>query len=889
MQDQAPSLGERLRSWRLRAGLTQEALAERAGLGAAAVAALERGTRRSPYPHTLLALAGALGLSAAERAAFVEAAPPRTGAAARWAVAGPTQLPPSNMPAPRTPLIGRAEDRACLVELLTDHRTRLVTVTGVGGTGKTSLALWSAEDVRPHFADGAWLVELAPLLEPEVVARMVAAVLGVPEGRLGPLEALLAYLREKQLLLVLDNCEHLIEACGELAARVLAVAPAVRLLVTSREPLLLAGERQLRITPLAVPEADDFERLSPQDLAGYAAVQLFLERAQAVAPGLRLDPTTAPAIGLICNRLAGIPLALELAAARLRALTLAEVVERLDDTFQLLAGSSRMTPTRQQTLRASLDWSYALLPEAEQAVFRGLAAFTGGCQLEAAETVCVGSDAAAAVPSASMLDLMTGLVDKSLVVMEAKEAAAWYWLLEPVRQYAQDRLEASGEGAAVRKRHRAFYLELAERAARHLHGPAQVAWLTRLDRERDNLRAALSWAHAEPDADALLRLAIALVPFWDIRGQHIEGRRWLEQALQRGASAGANAKLRLSALLGSGRLALFQADLGAALSFFEQGHTVALQLDDGLGRAEALTWIGTTYRRQGEFDRAEHTLRHSQVLHEALGDESGAAWALFNLAVITVNRCDIKQRDWPQASPLCEAALARYRALGDVRQVGAAALTLGSVVARLGERERSVGLLGEGLAGLRAVGDRSYLLTVLVTVASVAAELGQPRRAARLLGAAEALGEVLGATDVAPVNRADEAQALHAMRGPLSETQLHAARTEGRALAPAAAELEAEAAVQLLARVRRSPPDPAPGLAGEVLTRREQDVVRLLAAGYTDRQIASALGITPGTAAVHVHHVLRKLGLRSRWQVGDRGAADESWPASAQSRPIQST
>jgi predicted ATPase/transcriptional regulator with XRE-family HTH domain len=467
-----------VRSWRLRAGLTQEALAERAGLAAGAVQALERGVRRAPYPHTLAALADALGLTPEERAALVAAAPPRAAAAKR-AAPDPAHLPPSNVPAPRTPLIGRADELAGLGALLTDATTRLVTVTGVGGTGKTCLAFRVAEDLRRHFADGVWLVELAPLGEPELVARTVAAVLGVPEGRGGPLEALLAYLRGKRLLLVLDNCEHLIDACAGLAARVLDAAADVRLLLTSREPLLLAGEVQVRVAPLAAPEADDYARLSVRDVADYAAVQLFLERARAVAPGLRLEAATARAISELCGRLAGIPLALELAAARLRALTLAQLVERLGDAVPLLAGGGRMIPTRQQTLRASLDWSHGLLTEAEQAVFRRLAVFGGGCELEAAEAVCAPPGAAAGVPPAAMLDLVTGLVDKSLIVMDAQGPAAWYRLLEPVRQYAQERLEAGGEGAAARRRHAAYYVELAELAARHLHGPAQVAWLAR--------------------------------------------------------------------------------------------------------------------------------------------------------------------------------------------------------------------------------------------------------------------------------------------------------------------------------------------------------------------------------------------------------------------------
>jgi predicted ATPase/DNA-binding CsgD family transcriptional regulator/transcriptional regulator with XRE-family HTH domain len=850
-----------LRIFRMRAGLTQAELAERAGLASSAVGALEQGLRRRPYPRTVRALADALALSLEERAAFVDAARPG------YAAAGPGQTPVSpdvlalsNLPASRSQLIGRAHDIAHLTQLINEPTTRLVTVTGVGGTGKTRLALQAAEEVRCTFADGVWLVELAPLVEPALVARTVAAALGVPEGApVEPLEALLAYLRGKELLLLLDNCEHLIEACANLAAHVLDAAPNVRLLTTSREPLLIAGERQVRIAPLAAPELDDFTHVSAEDVAGYAAVQLFLERAQAAAPGIRLEAATAPAIGLICSRLAGIPLALELAAARLRALTLAQLAERLDDTFQLLTGSSRMVPTRQQALRASLDWSYDLLSDAEQGVFRRLAVFSGGCELEAAETVCASSDAPSDIEPAAVLDLITGLMDKSLVIMDAPGEAAWYRLLEPLRQYAQRQLQARGEDTTARRRHAAYYVELAELAGQHLQGPLQVVWLERLDRERDNVRAALHWVLAENDGETLLRLVVPMVPFWEVRGYLVEGRGWLERAL---ATDAAPLELRMRALLGVGRMALFQADLDTALAYFEQSRTLAQQLDHRGGMAEALTWVGTTYRRHGAYERAREVLERSLALHTALGDQPGAAFALLNVAHIPINSCD-----WPRARPLCEEVLARYRALGDVRQVGMASLALGSVVARLGEHTRAVSLLRDGLVGLRAVGDRSLLLPCLLTVASVVAERGQHLQAACLLGAAEALGELLGARAVAPVNRADEELALEAMREHLSPQQLGGARTAGRALTPDAAVLEAEAALRLLSEGHRSTLDAAPALANGVLTPREWAVVPLLAAGYSDRQIAARLGIATSTARVHVQRILHKLDLRSRWQV----------------------
>jgi predicted ATPase len=436
------------------------------------------------------------------------------------------------LPASRTALIGRDAVLDALRDLILHADERLLTLTGVGGGGKTRLVVALAADLLPIFPRRVWLVELAPLADPALVPIAVANALGLrgEEGQSAP-DLIATFLAPHPALLVLDNCEHLIDACAALADHLLATCPTLRILATSREPLQIAGERQFRLAPLAVP--DPVPTLSVDALARSPAVQLFIARAQAIVPAFQLTAANAPIVARICTRLGGIPLALELAAPWVRVLALAQILARLDDIFHLLTGRSRATATRHQTLRAALDWSDALLTEPERIVFRRLAIFAGEFVFDAAAAIAAGPD----VTPAEVFDLLTQLVDKSLVVAEGAEDTVWYRLLEPVRQYAMQHLVASGERAAVAAPHAAFYTALAEHASQALQGPAQVEWLARLDREQGNLRATLQWATERGDAEDALRLAAALVPFWEIHGQITEGRRWLQQALALPADA----------------------------------------------------------------------------------------------------------------------------------------------------------------------------------------------------------------------------------------------------------------------------------------------------------------------------------------------------------------
>lgn len=855
MAEAEPSFGALLRRYRERAGLTLEALAERAELTASAIVALEHGRRRHPYPHTVRRLAEALELSDVERAAFAARPAPRGGSRQAAAEAPRPAMPPSNLPTPRTSLIGRDGAIAALVDLVPAHTGRLVTLTGIGGCGKTRLALAVATASRERFAGGVWLVDLAPVADPALVPRAIAAVLGVleaPERSLA--DTLVLALGERRLLIVLDNCEHLIDACAELADRLLERCPGLHLLATSREPLQIAGEHAWRVQLLTVPDPE--APLALPDLLQSPAVQLFVERAQAVEAGFDLTAENAVAVVQICARLDGIPLALELAAAQVRVLSTPQIVERLDDSLRLLTGNSRAAPRRQQTLRAALDWSYALLPAVEAGLLRRLAPFAGGFELEAAEDVGCGPD----LPAEEVLERITALVDKSLLQVEPGSEPARYRLLEPVRQYALLHLKASGDAEATATRHAAFYCTFAERAAPELRGRDQLAWLARLDREHDNLRAALRWLDAAGDVVSGLRLAGALVGFWEGRGYLSEGRQWLGSVLAAATSSAAAAGLRTRALLGAGALAEWQGDLDAAVRLLDESLSLARATDDPAAAAWATAWLGVTHFSIAHLTHALALLEASLEQFRALDDQPGTAFALCVLGTGVALLGDAAR-----ARLLLEESLALFSTLGDLRYGAIATTMLGYAVMVLGDVNRAAALVVEGLRGHLAVGDRVYAAYGLVVMAAILNWLKQREAAVRLLGTAEALRKLLSGP-LAAVTGAQHDLLATALHRHLSEVEFERAWSAGHALPLEQAIAEAEAGVA--AADRAATPDPR-----ESLTPREREVARLLAQGHSDRQIANMLAISPRTVAVHVQHVLAKLGLHSRWQIGHRPAA----------------
>jgi predicted ATPase/DNA-binding CsgD family transcriptional regulator len=612
---------------------------------------------------------------------------------------------PHNLPLQLTSFVGREQEMTEVTRLLTT--TRLLTLTGTGGCGKTRLALQVAAELGDAYPDGVWLVELAPLADPDLVPQTVATVLGVREQPGQPmLTTLVAALKAKQIVVMLDNCEHLLDASAYLAEALLRGCPGVRVLATSRELLGVAGEIAWRVPSLPVP---DTAHLPSFDVVGrYEAVQLFVERATAVQTTFAVTAHNAAALAQVCRRLDGIPLAIELAAARVTALSAEQIAARLDDRFRLLTGGRRTAMRRQQTLAAAIDWSHDLLTEPERVLLRRLAVFAGGWTLEAAEAVgsrqyAVDSeDGGSDVPlppadrllPPDVLDLLTRLVEKSLVVVE-HGAAARYGLLETVRQYAGDKLLAAGEAAAVRDRHLAWYLALVEAVEPELRRGEQLAWLARLDAEHDNLRVALGWAR-DADPTAGLRLAGSLWQYWRARGHYGEGRRWLEDFIGR---AQAPTAARAKALLGLGILASEQGDPAAARTWLEASLALSRQVGDQWLISWSLRDLAVVLQELGDLGRSRILLEEAGALARAMGDQRGLGDSL-----LVLGRQAAWAGDYREAKQMLEEGLAVLRAVGDRMQVCFALGVLCSIVLDEGQDEQARHLVQEGLVIARNVG-----------------------------------------------------------------------------------------------------------------------------------------------------------------------------------------
>lgn len=678
---------------------------------------------------------------------------------------------PHNLSIQLTSLIGREAEVAAVEKLLRQEEVRLLTLTGPGGTGKTRLGLQVASNLLSSFKDGVFFVALSTISDPSLLVSTIAQTLGIKEaGGVSLLQSLRQYLQDKQILLLLDNFEQLLGA-APVVADLLTASPHLKVLVTSRAVLHVQGEQEFPVPSLALP---DLKHLPPaENLAQYGAVALFVRRARAAKPSFTMTNENAPAVAEICTRLDGLPLAIELAAARIKLLSPQAMLARLENRFKLLTGGAQDLPSRQQTMRGAIAWGYDLLAEDEKRLFRQLSIFVGGCTLEAVEAVCNGE-------GDLEIDVLSGvesLLDKSMLRQkEQADGEPRFTMLETIREYGLECLKESGETETLRRRHANFFLALAEGAEPELTGSRQVELLGQLETEHDNLRAALQWMEAGGEIELGLRLAGALWRFWDVHGYLSEGRKWLEGFLGRAQSSSIPASVRAKATNGAGVLAGTQGDFERQDVILQESLALYRELGDKLGVAQSLNNLGSIAYSRGDWERAAALYTESLSLRRELGDKWGIANSLNNLGGVAYS-----QGDYERAAALYAESLDLRRGLGDRRGIGMSLNNLGEVAQQQGDYERAAALYMESLDLRRELGDKLFIASSLSNLGEVACDQGDCERAAQLFGAAEALRETIG-SPLPLAKRHEYERRVAAACDALGQESFAAAWAEGRAM-----------------------------------------------------------------------------------------------------------
>jgi non-specific serine/threonine protein kinase len=810
-----------------------------------------------------------------------------------------SRIPPNNLPVPFSTFIGREREIEEVKRLLSSHR--LVTLTGAGGSGKTRLALKVAHKLAGEFEQEIWFVEFASIFDPEFVPQTIASTLSIREQPGQSLvDVMSSDLSGRQALLIFDNCEHLVLACARLAETLLQKCPDLKILATSREVLGIIGEVAWMVPPLSLPNQQPWKNpASALDaLSQYEdseSVQLFVARATANSTEFKLTGENGAWVAEICRHLDGMPLAIELAAARVRSLSVQQIAQRLDDRFRLLTGGSRTAPPRHQTLAATLDWSYALLSDTEQKVLQCLSVFAGGATLDAAESVCKGEE----IQQTEVLEVLSRLVDKSLVTVHASERGEpRYRLLETIRQYAQKKLAESGEAEQTKNDHLQYFIQWAERAEPFLTSPEQLQWLDLYEDEHDNLRAALEWSKADLRKSVSgLRLAAACGRFWRLHGFLSEGRAHLSTALSRtevgertvtraraltavanlsylqsdypsmrpqadealsiwrelGAEGKAGAAYTLDLL---GELATEEGDYERALPLFQDALEIYKEIHNLRGIGEIYMQFGWAAMRTGDYPKAKSYLEECLRLAEQVQDKTGVAFAFSGLGEVA-----IRQERYEDAISLLEQGLSLNRERGNKWDIATLLGSLAWVALRQHDFKRMTALLSESLSIRREISDKGGIAWCLEKLAEAKFEQSQFPDATKIFGHAESVRAPMHSV-IDPVDQPGYAQILSALQSALGMDAFAAAWEEGKSMRLedvinlALAEPESAAAIHPLEKEK---------FGG--LTKREREVAILIAQGKSNREIAETMTVSPKTIETYVTRILNKLGFDSRVQI----------------------